>query len=128
MIVFSILLWIFSDQLAGAIAGKSEESTEIKALDYVKIHYIAFSFVGVLILCGAIPSFVSSIYQNAAMLKGGFITKDSMNYISNFSGMMQYAFRLIIGLCLTLGSKGIVRALHKFRNAGIIEADEKQDL
>ncbi len=97
-------------------------------MDYTKVQYIAFSFVGILILCGAIPYLISNIYQTMAMLKEGFITKDSMNYISNISGILQYAFRFIVGLLLVLGSKGIVRAIHKFRNAGIIEADEKQDL
>lgn len=120
-------LWIFADKIADHIVGNIQIEASEKELNYDKIQYIAFSVAGILIVTSAMPKLLGSIYQIVALQKYTMnsLDKVSVAYHSQFIAAL---VKSIFGIWITLGSKSILNALKKLKNAGMedigVDGDE----
>lgn len=118
-ILVSILLWIFADKISTLIAGKSEEPIVEMKHDYKKLQYIAFATVGLITVVSVIPQLATSIYQFRFYTSQHLLIPGDKNYITMQMKIVENVLRFVLGLWLTMGSKGLVNAINKLRTAGI---------
>ncbi|RKD30534.1 hypothetical protein [Thermohalobacter berrensis] len=111
--MLSILLWSFADKLSYYMVGNKHKEVEHKRveIDYNKLHYIAFSVVGLVMIAFSISNVITDIIQMYKMAE----SNPNLNlYKAEIIGEL---FKLLIGLWLLLGAKGIVNGIKALRKA-----------
>lgn len=109
LFLFGIMLWFISPNLANAVFKPKSDDTNIQVSveDY---HSVAFSVAGLYLLTMALSAIVEFIVHNMQMVKtAGESPLTSLIIIA--------ASKIVIGLWLILGSKGIVNAIRRLRRA-----------
>jgi hypothetical protein len=126
LIIFSLILWWRSGSLAAHIF-KSDTADEFKSITPSEIHVVAFSSVGLFLLCESFPNIVKLIiyhYQINVATKGYPGLQADPVFIAEKYG--SFAFTIIqtlIGAWLLFGSSGIVKLIRATR--GKSEEEQK---
>lgn len=114
------ILWYRAESLANHLAPDRELSPGRLEIHGEDVQVIAFSLAGVLVLASAVPQLVQVVasvidlygFPQPLRETGFFITTT----ITKATGLL---IQSIIGLWLTLGSRGVVALLKKIREAGL---------
>jgi hypothetical protein len=107
--LFGIILWFIAPYLANAVFKPKPDDTnsQVSVEDY---HSVAFSVAGLYLLTMSLSAIVEFIVHNLQMVKTtGESPLTSLIIIA--------VFKIVIGLWLILGSKGIVNAIRRLRRA-----------
>jgi len=119
LLVISISLWVFANRISEYMVGEEEQNDFKENILEEKLELVILNIVGLIILSIAIPDFVKSIIEISVFINRykeiGSYYKDDINYIYNLSDILKHSIKIIIGLCLIIGSKGIRSFLEKFR-------------
>lgn len=113
LIVFGILLWLFSDKLAGIMVKNGSQPVGTQGIKASDIQKVAFSVIGLWFLGNSLPKLVSVL-----------TTMFSTRQFSNFGMRVMFAAagpinQLIIGLGIFLGSQGLVKLVNTARHGGL---------
>jgi hypothetical protein len=120
LIAFGLIIWGLSDLIASSLF-KSEDSNEVDSIAPVEIHIIAFSSVGLYLLCESIPH-IFKIIMFYYHIKEATISVGPGLLVEEYSLMAYAITKLLIGLWLLLGSRGIVKVI---RNTRGMDEDSK---
>jgi hypothetical protein len=113
LVIFGIIIWMCAYALANMILrNNNSERTDIIAPSY-NVHVIAFSSIGLYILCSLIFNTVNDIgfsyfwllVDGKAQISRGLILVDVLYFIT----------KLVIGLWLLLGSRRSIDLIKKLR-------------
>ncbi|MDR3601136.1 MAG: hypothetical protein P4L49_11755 [Desulfosporosinus sp.] len=121
-VVVGILLWIFSAKLAGFMV-KTPEDQDAEMMsatfDLESVQILAFTIIGVLLIVNAVPSLIPAltVYAVLPVHNVGQVGLESL------SRLVDSAIRIILGLWLVLGSKGLVNLMKKIKTAGVRRSD-----
>ncbi|KUO64511.1 MAG: hypothetical protein APF84_10485 [Gracilibacter sp. BRH_c7a] len=115
LLIFGVLLWVFSDKLAMImIKGESDsvrsENLTIKAIE---VERILFSVLGLFFMGNSLPDIVSALIN---MYWLGELPNFSRTLLPNAIGDIS---QFILGLGIFLGSHGLVGLLKTVRNLGM---------
>lgn len=117
-VVIGALLWIFSAKLAGSMV-KPLESQEPEMMtatfDLDTVQALAFTITGVFLLVNAFPSLVSTLSVYAVLPE----PRMEQMWLEALRRLVDAVIRIILGLWLVLGSKGLVDLIKKIRTAGV---------
>lgn len=114
----SIALWLLSDKISCMIVGRSKEANNNIDIEYKKMQNIAFSVVGLSIFVTSIPDIITTlitIYEISSHLMGVYSSELATYQIRLLGDVV----RLLIGLFLLFGGKGILNMITKLRTVGI---------
>ena len=116
-VVVGILLWVFSTRLAAYMVKPLERGEETPAVmvEPETVHALAFTIVGILLLVNALPNLVSAL-TTYSLLPEHAVARSLVEVISRVTDS---AVRIILGLCLIFGSKGLAGLLKKIKTAGV---------
>jgi len=117
-VVIGALLWIFSAKLAGFMVKPlegQEPEMMAAAFDLDTVQVLAFTITGVFLLVNTIPSLVSALTVYAVL------PEPSMGqiWLETLRRLVDSVIRVILGLWLVLGSKGLVALIKKIRTVGV---------
>ncbi|OEF96891.1 hypothetical protein BHF71_11290 [Vulcanibacillus modesticaldus] len=119
-LLFSALLWIYAEKITNYILLNNENAQKRSIPLYSQeLQAIAFSVIGLVIIADAIPQ-IFHVIPNLIRLNeiGSSLATPQLKVETIFS-LIEKIVRLIIGLILFFGSKGLVGLLKKIREAGI---------
>ena len=125
LVVFSILLWIFADKISNHLVGEAPSGEIFQDNDYDKLQGILFCFAGVLILGNAIPILFSNVVQ-LIFLGKEFALHNTDQYIPMVVNIISLLIKVLIGIWLLVGNKGIVRMVRRLQTAGVKKAEIEQ--
>lgn len=118
-VVIGVLVWIFSDKLSGFMV-KSKEGQDAEMMsvtfDLETVQIMALAITGVILIVNAVPSLISTLTVYAVS-PGPNVNQVWLGQI--LSRLVDSSVRIILGLWLVLGSKGLVNYIKKIRTAGI---------
>lgn len=121
LILFSIILWIFADKIAGCMVNVKEEENEKLNINYDKLQYITFSVIGLFLIATSIPIISKNLVEIYRVNSLGI--KDTYNNTKLYSYIIGETIKLLIGLLLIFKSKGLVNILIKLRTVGVNEEE-----
>lgn len=119
LMIFGILLWIYSENFSKYIIPKEyEEDTAKEKYKSQDIQAIAFSVVGMIVLVDAIPE-IFAVATNLIRLNeiGTDYATDTFRMETIFSTASKLV-KLLLGFVLIFGSKGLSGMLKKIRSWG----------
>lgn len=119
VILLCFLLWIYAENISRLMVKGDEPEVPLSEVSYESLRIIAFSFAGVLIAAGALPELLSSATQTILMTSNKIISRGDGNYISLVARITGQVVKLLIGLWLILGARGIVGGIKYLRTAGV---------
>lgn len=119
MLLMAILLWVFADRIAKIIIKDVTENNVHKEIDYSKIMAMVFSVIGIVVLVGAIPNLIKTIIQNNIVSSMNISFKETNMYAEYLSRIIGESVKVILGLWLLVGAKGIVKFVKIFRDYGL---------
>lgn len=125
LFALAVVLWFRADRFAGDMVSGKNTPGESTAVGGEDVQVIAFSAVGVLVLAGAVPElfqFVSSLILQKSFQYHPFSETVSVYTLSRAIGL---AVRLVIGLWLLLGARGLAGFIKTLREAGLREPENK---
>ena len=103
LVIFGIIIWMRADALANTIL-RDDEKTEVIVPSY-NIHVIVFSSIGLYLLCDFISGAAYKIGFSFWSLPPDLVSGD----------VLLLAVKLVVGLWLLFGSRGIVNLIMKLR-------------
>ncbi len=118
-VLFAILLWIYSDKLAGfMVKPKEKEESEMMSVtfDLDSIQILAFTIIGVFLIVNAVPSIISAITIFAVMPEPGL---DHFGLRNICLMVVTPVIKIMMGLWLILGGRGLVNLIKKVRTVGV---------
>jgi hypothetical protein len=122
--VLAAFLWFRAESLAGHLAPDRELPTGRLEILGEDVQAVAFSLAGVLVLAGALPQLAQVVASLIQLYALPHYMRDSGFFIATIipraAGLL---IQSIIGLWLTLGSRGVVVILKKIREAGLKSSD-----
>ena len=116
LILFGLIMWCLSDKIASSIF-KSEDDTEVKSIIPSEIQIIAFSSVGLYLLCESIPHIAKVILFYYQIRTNEMRIDTTALLVERNSLILYLIIKMIIGVWLLLGSQGIVNLIRKTRRA-----------
>ena len=122
--VLGAFLWVRAEYMSRRMVGAHSE--DVKAVGAEDVQAITFSAVGVLALSDALPKLAQQLYSVIAMHQAQMQSVEGM-YIPTMSGIVGSVVKLIIGLWLLLGSRGIVHLLRSLRKAGLKKPSSEEE-
>jgi hypothetical protein len=118
-VAIGVLIWIFSGRLAALMvkpaAGQAGEEEPAGPVDWDTVQVVAFSITGVFFIVNAVPSLVSAFAVYTLLPQPNI----GQAGLQNASRMAEAVIRILLGVWLVLGSKGLVKLLKKIRTAGV---------
>lgn len=112
LLILSVLLWVFSDKIARSIV-KNDDEEGLISVDYNKVQQVAFSILGVYLISISLPTFASVLFR---IYKESSIEMGMRNNISMYYPMLVSEItRLILGILLIFGAKGLSNIINKVR-------------
>jgi len=109
LVIFAIIIWIRADAIASVLLKNSDDN---ERADVVDIYVIAFSFIGLCLLCSIMSGIVDSIDHYYYWLRTGGMELA----VASIRGSVSYLIvKLIAGLWLLFGSRRIVNVIMKLR-------------
>lgn len=109
-LVVSMCLWLYADEFSDRMV-KGLEVGEKVAVNFEDLQSIAFSVVGVIIIADVLPMLISAIIRSRMM--------DLSLPIDLMISIGSQGLKLLIGIWLFLGSRGIVGFIRNSKNAGL---------
>lgn len=113
MVLISILLWIFADNISNAIVKGMDESVEAR-YDFDILLNLALIIVGIVLAVMAVSDLISAIYSITQYKNISDRIADK-----NVSDIIANALRLIIGVWFTFGFKGLGDMIKRLGRAGV---------
>lgn len=120
----SIILWIYADKISDYMVRKPISSSNTASLDYVELQAIAFSVVGVIMLINSIPEIISIGIHMKQLVSQEDIANMKMLLITYRVQIIGYAIKIVLGLWLLLGARGIVGIIKNSRTVREKEENE----
>ncbi|HEY6895234.1 MAG TPA: hypothetical protein VI258_13755 [Rhodanobacteraceae bacterium] len=121
------LLWIYPGVLARIAAGKASEQIFESPISAEELQWIAFSLAGIWLVIEAISSLIGS---GASAVVVSYMSEDNVPIRALIRGELpRFAVplvKLVLGIALTLGSRGLVgwlRALRERGPSGAVEGE-----
>lgn len=109
LLVLSMCLWLYADGISEWMV-KGLEVKEKVLLNFDDLQSIAFSVVGVVIIADTLPLLFT------AVLRGQLVDFQQMEQLISIGSQ---GLKLIIGIWLFLGSRGIAGFIQNSKNAGL---------
>lgn len=109
----AVMLYIFSNKMAHMLLKNIEESKKLSDTTLNEMQSAAISIVGILFLAFTLDRMLSVsifLYRNRHVM-------DVQNEL--VFALIITSINIVVGLLLVFGSKGIVKLIHKARNAGL---------
>lgn len=120
LLIIAIILWIFTSQITKYLLPEDLNNDENeKKINLEELQYIAFSIIGVLILSSALPQLFNLVPNIIKMNDIGSSLVTSSYKTEVIFAIIEKAVRVLIGLFLIFGSKGLVGLLKKIRGLGV---------
>jgi Na+/melibiose symporter-like transporter len=125
VLLLAFLLWVFPGALARLAAGKASQQMFESPISVSSLQYIAFSVVGLRFFIGGGYGLIwegvrETIIRHAMRLnEGADVTFHNADFIA---AIVAYSFQVIAGICLLLGSRGLVNWLDRTREAALPQA------
>lgn len=83
--------------------------------DLETVQILAFTIIGVLLIVNAVPSLIPALTVYAVLHEHNV----GQVGLESLSQLVDSAIRIILGLWLVLGSKGLVNLIKRIRTAGV---------
>lgn len=113
----SIIFWVFADEISSYMVKEPIDSSNNVKIDYVALQSMAFSVVGITVLVNSIPQIIRLGIDMKTIVSNDIANWDMLLKTTK-SQMIGYIIKIILGLCLLLGSSGIVGLVNTLRTAG----------
>ncbi|ATW28244.1 hypothetical protein [Candidatus Formimonas warabiya] len=110
LLIVSMCLWLYADEISDRMV-KNPGINEKVNINYEGLQSIAFSVVGIIIVADALPALISAFIH----LK----IDDSFRPLNQYINLGTTGLKLVIGLLLLFGSKGLVGLIKYLRTAGL---------
>lgn len=120
LLAISIILWIFTDRISNYLLPSNNDvrdGVESKT-NIDEIQYIAFSIIGVFILANTLPQTFNLIPSILMLNDISFQLINTTYKIEIIFSFSVYVVKLLIGLGLIFGSKGLTGILKRIREFG----------
>ncbi|MCT8136678.1 hypothetical protein H1D32_02290 [Anaerobacillus sp. CMMVII] len=116
LLVFSIVLWLFADRFTSFFILDEDQDYDVKKLqmDTNAFQVIAFSVIGLFMIVHTLPQFFMLIPTWLQLNEVGEHIHPSYKYELWF-GVTEKVVRLMLGVGLLLGSRGLAGLLRKIR-------------
>jgi hypothetical protein len=105
-VIFGIILWFLAPKLANSVFKPEPEDTKSK-VPVENFHSVALSVAGLYLLMISLSAIIEFVVFNPKFAASG---QDSLNSWIIIAGL-----KIVIGIWLILGSKGIVNAIRSLR-------------
>jgi len=116
--LIGVLIWIFSNKLAGFMV-KPQEGQDANLMsvtfDLDTIQVLAFTVMGVFLIVNTVPSLVSTLAVYAILPKPDI----GQVRLEVLSALLNSGIQIIMGVWLVLGGKGLVALIKKIRTVGV---------
>lgn len=112
----SILLWTFADNISMKIVKESEEGIEANTTNYRNAAILAFALMGMFVLTNAIPAFTISLIEYKLIAAQDI--NQSSAYFSYLARVIGDGVKILLGLWLLLGARGITNIIRVLRELG----------
>jgi hypothetical protein len=118
VIALLILAWKKTDWLVNVLAGSDAPEEIPFQIPVQKLYNFALKFLGVWVMVNALPEFVRFlvIYINLSVSTGGY---DSLMPSETVPNLIGAGVKIIIGIWLVFGSRGISKAIDTVTNLPI---------
>lgn len=116
-LIATLFLWLKADRVAEKMTGEPGDADESLVLNDIDLRSIAYSVIGIFLIVDSVARLAgiagSYIYKNLIenSLLGSPIDVNAFSFV-------EPSLRLVLGLALFLGSRGLSNAVHKLRTAG----------
>lgn len=117
LIIFGILLWYLSDQLAARMISDTVTSESNPKIVSTHIQAIAFSVIGLFVLAEALPRLTRIII--ALSIRPLNMQNQQLIHADKIAQIGALFVQLAIGFWLLLGSRRLVNILKTVREAGV---------
>ena len=116
-VLIAFVMWVFAEHLARMALARPTQVVFGSEISAVQWQSIAFSVIGLLQLINGIGYLV---YHAAKVIIAYYQTSETYPVATQLSsifyaGMIDSAIRIIIGVSLLLGARGLVTLLHRLR-------------
>ncbi|MGM0446105.1 MAG: hypothetical protein ACQEQH_06830 [Bacillota bacterium] len=101
-LIISLILWFKADLISNSIINKEDELS-LKFDEYKKLHLIAFSVVGLILLVITVPDLFRNIFEYLS-----YPNRPISNYLPQLIGEV---IKIIIGFWLLYDSKNLVNRI-----------------
>lgn len=126
-LVLAALLWIYPGVLARIAAGKASEQIFESPISAEELQWIAFSLAGIWLVVEALSSLIGS---GASAVVVSYMSEDKVPIGALIRGEVpRFAAplaKLVLGIALTLSSRGLVGWLRALRERGLSSAVESE--
>lgn len=115
-LIATLFLWLKADLVAEKMTGEPDPDDRLVLKD-IDLRSIAYSVIGIFLIADSVARLVgiTGSYIQKSIIENGLLS--SPIDVNAFS-FIEPVLRLVLGLALSLGSRGLSNAVHKLRTAG----------
>ena len=118
LLAIAVLLWLFPGILARLAAGRANQQVFESPTDAQELQYIAFAVLGVAFAMNGLIDLIG--FGTRAVLMAGLDVAD-IEYVrrDNWARIVTQVLKLVLGVLLAVGSRGVTGLLHRLRETGL---------
>lgn len=117
-IAIAFALWLYPGLLARLAAGASSRETFESPIDAKEVQYIAFAVLGVCFAVGGLIELVGDLLRLSVNAELGDVAFKTLVWESR-ANLSAPALKLVVGIGLTLGARGLTGSLRALRERGL---------
>lgn len=118
LIALAIALWLYPGLLARLAAGDASREVFESPIAVKELHFIAFSVLGLVFAIDALVGLASILFRTAMSAQVGDVAFTTLAW-QNGIDLLVLSLKLMLGIGLTLGARGLVGLLHRLRERGL---------